>query len=154
MSKTLHLSDFAGVELLNDDGKLVRLSDLIGTRVLIFFFPRADTPGCTTQACGFRDTFPRIQEAGATVIGISTDAPADLAKWKQKEHLPYMLISDPDHRIADAFGAWGEKTNYGKKYFGVIRSHFIFDAHGALEQAMIKVTPQDSIQKGTETLLK
>ena len=96
-------------ELLNDENKPLKLSDLRGRRVVLFFFPKADTPGCTKQACGFRDRFPRIELSDATVIGLSPDKPAALAKWKAKEKLPYSLVSDPDHHVAEAYGAWGEK---------------------------------------------
>lgn len=151
---TLTLQQFADTKLLNDEGQEVSLADFVGKRTLIFFFPRADTPGCTTQACGFRDAFPRIQEANATVIGISADKPQALAKWKVKQSLPYTLISDPDHKIIEAFGAWGEKVNYGKKYMGIIRSHFVFAADGKIEDAQIKIAPEKSIEKGVKTLLK
>ena len=151
---TLTLQQFADIKLLNDEGKEVSLADFVGKRTLIFFFPRADTPGCTTQACGFRDAFPRIQEANATVIGISADQPKALAKWKEKQNLPYTLLSDPDHKIIEAFGAWGEKVNYGKKYMGIIRSHFVFGADGKAEDVQLKISPEKSIEKGVKTLLK
>jgi peroxiredoxin Q/BCP len=146
------LNDFAGQTLLNDEGKPISLADFAGKRVLLFFFPKAGTSGCTAQACGFRDSFPKITEAGATVIGISPDEPKALAKWKQKESLPYTLLSDPDHKVADQFGVWGEKSMYGNKYFGIIRSHFVFNANGDVEAAEVKVSPKDSIAKGVKAL--
>jgi peroxiredoxin Q/BCP len=121
--------------------------------VLIFFFPKAGTSGCTTQACGFRDAFPKIEAAGATVIGISPDPPKALAKWRAKEQLPYVLLSDPDHKVADQFGVWGERSMYGRKFMGIIRSHFVFDEHGTVEAAEVKVSPKDSIDKGVGSLL-
>lgn len=147
------LSDFAGTTLLSHEGKPVSLADFVGQRTLIFFYPKAGTSGCTVQACGFREAFPRIDAAGATVIGISPDLPKDLADWHKKEDLPYMLLSDPDHKVAERFGAWGEKVNYGKTYMGILRSHFVFGEDGKVEAAEVKVSPEDSIKKGVAALL-
>jgi peroxiredoxin Q/BCP len=144
----LTLQRFAEITLRDDADQPRSLADFVGRRVLIFFFPKADTPGCTTQACGFRDAYPRIQEANAEVIGISADVPKALAKWRAKQSLPYTLLSDPDHQIIEAFGAWGEKKMYGKAYMGIIRSHFVFGADGVLEEEQIKISPEDSIKKG------
>jgi peroxiredoxin Q/BCP len=148
------LAALADHPLTDDSGHPVSLASFIGKRVLIFFFPEADTPGCTTQACGFRDSFPQITEKGAVVIGISPDAPPALAKWRKKQNLPYILLSDPDHVIAERFGAWGEKSMYGKKYMGIVRSHFVFDETGKVVAAEVKVSPADSIKKGVAELLK
>lgn len=150
----LSLQQFAEIKLVNDAEQPTSLADFVGRRVLIFFFPKADTPGCTTQACGFRDAYPRIQEANAEIIGISADPPKALAKWRAKQSLPYTLLSDPDHHIIEAFGAWGERKMYGRTYMGIIRSHFVFGADGVLEDAKIKVSPEDSITKGVKGLLK
>lgn len=139
-------------ELISDEGQTVKLSQYRGQRVLLFFFPKADTPGCTTQACGFRDKFPVIQAAGATVLGVSPDEPEALAKWRAKEGLPYNLLSDPEHEVAEAYGVWGEKSMYGKTYFGIIRSHFVIDAEGKIEDAQVKVSPQKSIEFGVKQL--
>ena len=128
-------------ELPNQDGQPVKLSGFRGKKVILFAFPKADTPGCTTQACGLRDQFPKIEAGNAVVLGISPDAPPDLLKWKQKQSLPYDLLSDPDHRVLEAWGAWGEKTNYGKTYMGVIRSHWVIDENGVLADEQLKVTP-------------
>lgn len=133
-------------ELPNQDGKPIKLSDLRGKKVIMFAFPRADTPGCTTQACGFRDNFPNLQVEGAVVLGISNDPPQDLLKWKQKEHLPYDLLSDTEHQVLEAWGAWGEKSNYGKTYMGTIRSHWVMDETGHVIDARIKVKPEDSVR--------
>lgn len=132
-------------ELLSDENQLVKLSDLRGRRVVLFFFPKADTPGCTTQACGFRDRFPRIEAGNATVIGLSPDSPAKLAKWRAKESLPYTLLSDPDHQVAEAYGAWGEKQMFGKTYDGILRSHVIIGADGRLEDIRLRVRPEESV---------
>lgn len=138
--------------LQSDKNEPVSLSDFRGQRVIIFFFPRADTPGCTKQACGFRDNFPRIQDAGGTVLGISPDTPEDLAKWRDKLGLTYTLLSDPDHDVAEAYGAWGEKKMYGKSYMGIIRSHVVVDAEGNLEDVQIKVSPEKSVERALEAI--
>jgi thioredoxin-dependent peroxiredoxin len=132
-------------ELLSDEGQPIKLSDLHGRRVIVFFYPKADTPGCTIQACGFRESFPRIEAANATVLGISPDKPEALAKWRQKENLPYNLLSDIDHQVAEAYGVWGEKSMYGKTYMGITRSHFVIGSDGKLEDVQIKVKPEDSV---------
>lgn len=136
--------DFA---LTSDSGETVKLSDLRGQRVVLFFYPKAATPGCTTQACGFRDNYSAIETAGATVFGISPDAPDMLAKWRAEEQFPYQLLSDPEHVVADAYGVWGEKKLYGRSYMGIIRSHFVIDAKGDLEDVQVKVSPKESVER-------
>jgi peroxiredoxin Q/BCP len=133
-------------ELPNQDGQPVRLSSLRGKKVILFAFPRADTPGCTTQACGFRDSLPKLAVEGAVVLGISADEPKALAKWKQKQNLPYDLLSDPDHTVLEAWGVWVEKSMYGKKYMGIERSHWVIDEQGRVIDARIKVKPEDSVK--------
>lgn len=139
-------------ELLNQDGKPVKLSDFRGRKVVLFAYPKAGTSGCTTQACGFRDEFPRIDGANAVVLGLSPDEPDALRKWKDAENLPYDLLSDPDHAVLEAWGAWGEKSMYGKSYMGVIRSHWIIDENGVVADAQIKVSPTDSVALATQFL--
>lgn len=139
-------------ELPNQDGETVRLRDLRGKKVLLFAYPKANTPGCTKQACGFRDNTPQIDAAGAVVLGLSPDAPEALAKWKAKENLPYDLLSDPEHELLEALGAWGEKSMYGRKYMGVIRSHWIVGEDGTVLDAQIKISPAKSIEKATRFL--
>lgn len=139
-------------ELLNQDGDTVKLSDFKGKRVILFAYPKAGTSGCTKQACGFRDAFPQIEADNAVVLGISPDEPNKLEKWKEKENLPYDLLSDPDHTTLEAWGAWGEKSMYGKKYMGVIRSHWIIGADGNIEDEQIKVSPAKSIEKALKAL--
>lgn len=139
-------------ELLSDEGSPVKLSALRGQRVVLFFYPKADTPGCTTQACGFRDNYPTIEAAGATVLGISPDQPERLAKWRAKKGFPYSLLSDPDHVVADAYEVWGEKKNYGRIYQGIIRSHFVVDAEGKIEDVQFKVSPKNSVERALKQL--
>jgi peroxiredoxin Q/BCP len=139
-------------ELLTDAGEPLQLSSLRGRRVVLFFFPKADTPGCTKQACGFRDRFPRIETANATVIGLSPDQPKALAKWKEKEELPYTLVSDPDHAVADAYGAWGEKQNYGRTYDGILRGHAIIGPDGTVEDLRVRISPEESVESAVAFL--
>ena len=134
--------DFA---LPNQHGELVRLSDYRGRKVLLFAYPKAGTSGCTVQACGFRDRFAQIETANAAVLGISPDAPAALAQWIEAESLPYDLLSDPDHRVLEAWNAWGEKSMYGRTYQGVIRSHWIIGEDGAVIDEQIGISPKKSI---------
>lgn len=128
--------------LTADDGTEVSLSDLGGQKVVLYFYPKADTPGCTKQACAIRDVYPRLESAETVVIGISPDPPAKLVKFRQKYDLPFILLSDPDHTVAGAYGAWGEKKMFGKTYQGIIRSHFAIDEEGQLTEFKIKVKPE------------
>lgn len=137
-------------ELLTDTGEPLKLSELRGRRVALFFYPKADTPGCTKQACGFRDRFPRIETANATVLGLSPDQPKALAKWKKKESLPYTLLSDPEHEVADAFGAWGEKSLFGKAYMGILRGHAIIGPDGTIEDLRLRISPEESVEEATK----
>ncbi len=121
------------------DGKLVSLSSLRGQQVIVYFYPAAMTPGCTTQACDFRDSLSSLAAAGVTVLGISPDAPGKLAKFRDRDHLTFPLLSDPDHKVLEAYGAWGEKTLYGKKMIGVIRSTFVIDPGGTVARAYYNV---------------
>jgi len=119
----------------------VRLSDFRGQKVVLYFYPKADTPGCTQQACAVRDVYPQIEAQNAVVIGISPDEPAALVKFREKHGLPFLLLSDPDHKVAEAYSAWGEKQMYGKTYEGILRSHFAVDEAGRLTEAELKVKP-------------
>ena len=141
-------------ELLNQRGEAIKLSDFRGKRVLLFAYPKAATPGCTVQACGFRDNFMRIETADAVVLGLSPDEPATLAKWIEDEGLQYDLLSDPEHQVLEAWSAWGEKSMYGKKYMGVIRSHWIIGADGTVLDEQLKVSPKKSIEKALKFLAK
>ncbi len=141
-------------ELTTDEGKTVKLSDYQGQRVLLFFYPKAATPGCTTQACGLRDNYAIVEAAGAIVLGISPDTSEKLADWRKEEAFPYNLLSDPDHTVAEAYGVWGERKFYGRAYMGIIRSHFVIDANGRLEDVQFKISPKKSIEKGLKQLQK
>ncbi len=139
-------------KLFDSEGVLIKLSDFLGQKVVLFFYPKADTPGCTVQACGFRDNFANIEGADATVVGVSPDQPADLAKWKIKQNLPFTLLSDPDHEVAERYGVWGEKINFVRTYMGIIRSHFIIDPEGKLADIQFKISPKHSIERAMNSL--
>ncbi|MBO0980538.1 thioredoxin-dependent thiol peroxidase [Microbacterium sp. SD291] len=128
--------DFA---LLDQDGATVRLADLRGEKTVLYFYPAAMTPGCTTQACDFRDSISSLQGAGFRVIGISRDEPAKLAEFRERDGLTFTLLSDPDHAVHTAYGVWGEKMNYGKVVEGVIRSTFVLDEDGTVTLALYNV---------------
>lgn len=123
-----------GFTLTDAEGASVSLKELLGTRLIIFFYPAAMTPGCTGEACDFRDDYSAFGDAGYRIVGISPDAPERNEAFKQKYHLPFTLLSDPNHVVASAFGAWGTKKNYGREYEGLIRSTFVIDADGTILQ--------------------
>jgi peroxiredoxin Q/BCP len=128
-------------ELTTDAGESVKLSDYRGKPVVLYFYPKDDTPGCTTQACAFRDSYSAFQERGAVVLGVSPDEATSHAKFKEKYGLPFTLLADPDHRVADRYGVWGEKQAYGKTYMGILRSTFLIDSEGNVAKVMRKVKP-------------
>ena len=128
--------------LLDARGAEVSLGDLRERKVLVYFYPKADTPGCTKQACGLRDALPDIGKAA--VVGISPDKPAALARFDTKYGLGFPLLSDPDHAVAEAYGVWGEKKNYGRTYMGIIRSAFLIDEKGKIAEAWYKISPADT----------
>ena len=125
--------------LLDQDERSVTLSDLRGRGVVLFFYPEAMTPGCTTEACDFRDSLAPLRAAGYTVLGISPDLPEKLRRFRERDGLTFDLLSDPDHAVHDAYGTWGEKKNYGKVYDGVIRSTFVIDPDGRVQVALYNV---------------
>jgi len=135
-----------------DDGSTVRLSDLRGRRVVLYFYPKDDTPGCTTQACGFRDNYVEITEKDAVVFGISPDGVASHVKFRTKFDLPFRLLADEEHKVAELYGVWGEKSMYGKTYFGIIRSHFVVDADGKIADVQYGVSAEDSVANALATL--
>lgn len=125
--------------LVDQDDRPVSLHDLRGAPAILFFYPAAMTPGCTTEACDFRDSLAPLQAAGYAVVGISRDDPAKLRAFRERDGLTYPLLSDPDHAVHEAYGAWGEKMNYGKLVEGVIRSTVIIDADGVVTHALYNV---------------
>jgi thioredoxin-dependent peroxiredoxin len=141
--------DFA---LPDQDGHTVSLSGLRGRKVVLYFYPKADTPGCTTQACSLRDARDDIAAAGAVVLGISPDKPAAQSRFDTKHGLRFPLLSDPDHATAEAYGAWGERSMYGKKYMGIIRSAFVIDEAGRVVEPFYKVSPKDTVPKALAVL--
>ena len=149
----LHVGDLApDFTLPAEDGRQVRLSDYRGKRVVLYFYPQDDTPGCTTQACGFRDAYPQIEEQNAVVLGVSPDSEQSHRKFKTKYNLPFTLLIDPDHKVAEMYGAWGEKSNYGRTYTGIIRSHFVIDETGRLVDVQVGVRAKDSVERALQTL--
>lgn len=128
--------------LLSDKSEKVKLSDFKGKRVVLYFYPKADTPGCTTQACSIRDRIKDYKKAGVEVIGISADEPEALAKFKKKYKLPFTLVGDPSKKTIEKYGQWVEKSMYGKKYMGIQRSTFIIDEKGKIAAYLPKVQPK------------
>ena len=129
--------------LTSDSGELVRLSDLRGKPIVLYFYPRDDTPGCTAQACGIRDVWTELQRKGAVVLGVSPDSPEKHLTFRKKYSLPFTLLSDEAHEVAETYGTWVEKRMYGKTYMGVERSTFVIDADGNVAKVMRKVKPAD-----------
>src|SRR5437016_6175836 len=130
--------------LKDQSGSPVKLSSFKGRKVLVYFYPKADTPGCTTQACGLRDVAGDIGDT--VVLGISPDPPARQQKFDAKYGLGFPLLADEDHAVADAYGVWGEKSMYGKKYFGIVRSAFLIDEKGKIAEAWYKVSPKGTVE--------
>ena len=136
--------------LTDQHGKKVKLSDFKGKKVVVYFYPKADTPGCTTQSCGLRDI---KDDVGDTVIvGISPDKPAKLEKFDTKYSLGFPLLSDEDHSVAEAFDVWAEKSMYGKKYMGIVRSAFVIDEQGKVVEPLYKISPKDTVPKALQAL--
>jgi peroxiredoxin Q/BCP len=124
---------------LDQDGSMTTSADFADRRVVVYFYPNAFTPGCTTEACDFRDRYQLFQDAGYAIVGVSPNEPEELARFRDEYDLPFPLISDPDHTIAEAFGAWGIKKNYGREYEGLIRSTIVIDEDGTVEAAWYNV---------------
>lgn len=135
-----------------DNDETVSLKSYRGKRVVLYFYPKDDTPGCTTQACGFRDQYPVIEERNAVVLGVSPDSARSHQRFKTKFDLPFTLLVDEDHAIAEAYGVWVEKSMYGKKYMGVERSHFVIDEQGRILDAQVKVKPEVSVETALAAL--
>jgi thioredoxin-dependent peroxiredoxin len=141
--------DFA---LEDQDGNVVRLSELRGSPVVLYFYPKADTPGCTTQACGVRDRSGEYERFGARVLGVSPDRPVALRKFADKYGLPFTLLADVDHAVADEYGTWVEKSMYGRKYWGMARATFVIDADGRVARVFPKVSPKTHDDVALEAL--
>ena len=139
-------------ELTSDNGETVRLSDFRGKPVVVYFYPRDDTPGCTAQACGIRDNWEAFGERGAVVLGISPDDENSHTKFRQKYGLPFTLLADPDHRVADEYGVWGERSLYGKKYMGIERSTFVIDPNGNVARVLRRVKPDTHAEQVLQAL--
>jgi peroxiredoxin Q/BCP len=142
--------DFA---LKDQSGKTLKLADFRGTKLLIYFYPKADTPGCTIQSCSVRDSLGALQARGAAAVGISPDQPEAQQKFDAKFTLGFPLLSDPDHAVASAYGAWGKKSLYGKEYDGIVRSSFLVDEKGKILEAWYKVSPQNTVPNAEALLV-
>lgn len=138
LEKGMKAPDFA---LSDKDGNIVRLSDFAGKKVVLYFYPKDNTPGCTRQACAFAAAYDEFARKNAVVIGVSRDGAQSHAKFAEKYNLPFILLSDPDHAVTEAYGAWQEKKLYGKVSMGVARSTFVIDEHGNIASVMPKVKP-------------
>ncbi len=138
--------------VLTDAGTELTLSSLKGQVVVLYFYPKDDTSGCTTQACGFRDLFPRFQADKAVILGVSPDGVKSHVKFKEKYALPFTLLADTEHAVAEAYGVWKEKSMYGRKYMGVERTTFLIDATGVLRQVFEKVKPAGHAEAVAEAI--
>jgi len=138
--------------LQDQDGKTVKLADFKGRKLLVYFYPKADTPGCTTQSCSVRDSKKDLAKLGVAVVGISPDKPSKQLAFDQKYGLGFPLLSDADHAVAEKYGVWGEKVNYGRTYMGIIRSSFLIDENGKIARAWYKVSPKDTVPNAEAAL--
>ena len=149
----LHPGDTAPEFALNSqNGDTIRLSDFKGSRLLLYFYPKAETPGCTVQACSIRDSVPQLATLGIAAVGISPDAPDVQEQFDQHYGLGFPLLSDTDHRVAESYGVWGEKTAFGKTTTGIIRSSFLIDENGTLMGVWYGVKPDDTVPLALELL--
>jgi peroxiredoxin Q/BCP len=139
-------------ELTSDSGETVKLSDLRGKQVVLYFYPKDDTPGCTAQACGIRDAYGEFEREGAIVLGVSPDDERSHVKFKEKFDLPFTLLADPDHSASESYGVWAEKSYMGKTYMGVDRSTFVIAEDGTVKKVMHKVKPDTHADAVLETL--
>ena len=139
-------------ELTSDTGETVRLSGLRGKPVVLYFYPKDDTPGCTTQACGLRDAYGELESEGAIVLGVSPDSEKSHVKFKEKYDLPFTLLADTDHAVTEQYGVWAKKKYMGRTYWGVLRSTFVIDADGSVKRVMHKVKPDSHADDVLATL--
>ncbi|HEV8599178.1 MAG TPA: thioredoxin-dependent thiol peroxidase [Gemmatimonadales bacterium] len=138
--------------LQSDGGKRISLADLKGGKVVLYFYPKDDTSGCTVQACEFRDNWEAVERTGAVVLGVSPDDVESHEKFKRKYSLPFPLLADPDHAVAERYGVWGEKSMYGRKYFGIKRTTFVIDEAGLIARVFEKVKPKGHAGEVLEAL--
>ena len=138
--------------LRDQDGEVVALSDLKGKRVVLYFYPKDDTPGCTAQACGIRDQFPAFEARDAVVLGVSPDDPKSHRKFREKYCLPFTLLADTEHEAAEAYGVWGPKKMYGREFMGVTRTTFVIDEEGRIERVFREVSPAEHAQELLQVL--
>lgn len=141
-------------ELQDQHGNTVRLQDFRGRKLLVYFYPRASTPGCTIQSCRVRDARPEMSRAGIDAVGISPDAPKSQSTFDRRFSLGFPLLADTDHRVAEAYGAWGEKSFLGRKSMGIIRSSFLIDENGRIVDAWYKVSPKDTVPRAMDAVRK
>ena len=141
-----------GFSLADQNGRKVKLSDFKGKKLLVYFYPKANTSGCTTQACAVRDAMPDLKKLKVAAVGISPDDPAAQKKFDDKHGLGFPLLCDTDNKVAEAYGVWGEKSMYGRKYMGIVRSAFVIDEKGAIVEALYKVSPKDTVPKAMAAL--
>ncbi len=153
MGAELKIGDMApDFEAQTDTGTKVKLSDYRGKRVILYFYPMDDTPGCTIQSCGFRDNYPAIQEKNGVVLGVSPDGVESHQKFKTKFDLPFTLLVDTDHKISETYGTWGQKGTPDKPRMGIIRSHYVIDEKGKIADIHLKVSPEDSVSFAVKSL--
>jgi peroxiredoxin Q/BCP len=138
--------------VLDDQDRRVSLKDFEGRPVVLFFYPKDDTTGCTKEACSFRDALPRFDKMNATILGISPDSTKSHRKFKEKYDLPYTLLADEDHKVAEQYGVWGEKSMYGRKYLGILRTTFVIDAKGKIAKVFEKVKPEEHATEVAEAV--
>ena len=134
-------------ELLDENGKLHKLSDFKGRNVLLYFYPKDDTPGCTTEACEFRDDYDEYEKGGVVILGISPDSPKSHKKFKEKYNLPFTLLADEDHHVCEMYGVWAKKSMYGREYYGVLRTSFLIDEEGKFIEIFENVKPKGHSQQ-------
>ena len=154
MSKLSKGDKAPSFQLKDQDGNLRSLSDYKGKKLLLFFYPKADTPGCTKQSCSVSESLEAFKDAGVACIGVSPDMPKDQKKFDEKFKLGFPLLGDEDHAIAEAYGVWGEKSMYGKMYMGIIRSSFLIDEEGKIIEAWYKVSPEDTVPNAKKLIGK
>ncbi len=139
-------------KLLNQDGEIVALKDLLGTPLILYFYPKDDTPGCTKEACNFRDDYSRYQDLDVEIVGVSPDSVKSHTKFAEKHALPFMLLADEDHQVSERYGVWGKKKNFGKEYFGIMRTTFLIDKDGMVRRVFEGVKPADHSEEVIEAV--